>query len=920
MTGRRRRAAGALAVAGLPALLAAIGAGPAGAAGLPGNGGAFVLTARHPTAGAGYAPTFTGNGLLGVRVPPAGQGYAAGTVPAQSELAGFYAHPAHGPAAVQVQQRANLPTWSTLSLRVGGATFSARPSDTGDYRQSLDLRTGVVTTRARWQAPGGRVTDVTYQVLTDRARENVGLVRLTLRPRWTGTATVTDAIDGTPDTDVPPKTVVLTRQVGRSWDLSAREDDLTVAAVGTGIHATLASQLVPSADITAPSIRADAAAAQSVGQRIRFPVTAGHTYTLTKFVGVQDTQEASATTTTAQQQASSAALVGWNALLAENRAAWAQMWQGRIDVTGDRTLATDVNASEFYLWSSTRSDQDWSISPAGLSSNGYDGHIFWDAETWMFPSLLAQHPELANAMEAYRFTRLAAARRHARLTGFVGARFPWESALDGSEQIPPPVSLNSEGLYEQHITADIALAQWQLYLAGGDRTWLRTRGWPVISQAARFWAGRATPAPGGGDVIDHVTGPDEENPDVSDEVYTEVAARDTLRDAIAAARLTGHRAPAAWARVASALRVPVRDGINPEFQGYRGQLVKQADVILLAYPWGYRSRSAVARRDLAYYTPRTDPGGPSMDDAVSSVQSMSDVPRSCQAFVYTERSYQPYIRDVFHQFSETRTGGAFTFMTGIGGFLQEFLYGYSGLRWERGAVRLSPGLSGPLTGVTLRGLQWHGRTFTLAVHRDRATVRLSAGAPLPVLTPAGRRTARVGRPLRIATAAARPGPVSRDAVRCGRAGASTSAPGAPALAAVDGSAATDWQPATVPAALTAPFTGDRARTVSQVTIRWGRTWPPVAVPNLHPKPGPVRTVRSTDYLVQLRRDGRWRTVARVRDRADGRVLDRLRIAPTRASAVRLRLLAGSGIKTIRTQADTTPPTPIAPMLQELSVS
>ena len=51
--------------------------------------GSFVLTATKPTTGAGYAPTFTGNGLLGVRVPPTGQGYAAGTVPAQSELAGL---------------------------------------------------------------------------------------------------------------------------------------------------------------------------------------------------------------------------------------------------------------------------------------------------------------------------------------------------------------------------------------------------------------------------------------------------------------------------------------------------------------------------------------------------------------------------------------------------------------------------------------------------------------------------------------------------------------------------------------------------------------------------------------------------------------------------------------------------------------
>ena len=898
--------------------LIALTAAPAAAAasGMPGNGGAFELTARSPTAAAHYAPTFTGNGLLGVRVPAGGQGYAGGTVPADSELAGFYAQPSHATAPERVQQRANLPTWSTLSLSVAGRSFTGTGPAVAGYRQSLDLRTGTITTRARWTAPGGRTTDLTYRVLTDRAQENVGLVRLSFTPRWSGTATVTDAIDGTADTDVAKGIPVLTRGVSRSWDLSGRQDNLTVKAVGTGIEAALSSVLVPDWSITAPSTEADLHAAQSVGQRISFPVQSGHTYTLTKYVGVLAAQPGSATATSAAAIASHAAVTGWKALLAGNRAAWAAMWRGRIDVTGDRTLATDVNASEFYLWSSTRSDQDWSVSPAGLSSNGYDGHIFWDAETWMFPALLAQHPADARAMEAYRFDRLAEARAHARATGARGARFPWESALDGTEQIPPPPSVNSEGLYEQHITADIALAQWQYYLATGDRGWLADRGWPVISGAATFWASRATRVVGGY-VIRHVTGPDEENPDVSDEAYTQVAAATTLRDAIAAARRTGHAAPRAWARIAAGLErmVPVRAGVNPEFAGYRGQLVKQADVTLLAYPWGFRSSPAVERNDLSYYVPRTDPGGPSMDDALSVIESAQLAPRSCQAFVYTERSFQPYIRDVFHQFSETRTGGAFTFMTGIGGFLQEFLYGYSGMRWNGSAVRLAPGLSGPITSVTLRDLHWHGRTFTLAIHRDHATVTLERGAPMPVRSRAGRRLVHAGRPLTIGSLPARR-PASADALRCGDARASSSLPGAPPLAAVDGSSATDWQPGAVPATLTAP-TRAAARTVSQVTIRWGRMWPAVVTPNVHPEPGPVHTLRARRYAVDLRTGGRWHQVARV-DSRSGRTLDVVRFPAMRASEVRVRLLSGTGVRTVKTK--TTPSTPVLPMVQELVAS
>jgi trehalose/maltose hydrolase-like predicted phosphorylase len=862
-------------VCGLASLLTAptVSAAP-----FPGNAGSFVLNASIQ--GSTYAPTFTGNGLLGVRVPPSGQGYAGGTVPTQSELAGFYAKPSTGPASNQVQQRANIPTWSTLSFSDGGSTFSPTTGQTSGWHQSIDLRTGIVSTQAKWTAPDGHVTNLTYQVLTDRAREHVGIVQLVLTPQWSGTATVTDAIDGTPAN--------LTTQVSKGWDLASRRDWVTVQTVGTGIQASLASQLTTSSNITAPSTETDQTTDQSVGQQISFPVTAGQTYTINKYVGVDDSQDSSDSAGSAQSQAQSAAAAGFAALLSENQAAWASMWQGRIDVSGDKTVATDVNASEFYLWSSTRSDQDWSVSPAGLSSNGYDGHIFWDAETWMYPTLLAQHPDLAAAMDAYRFNRLPEAQQHAVATGFQGARFPWESALDGTEQIPPPVSVNSEGVFEQHITADIALAQWQYYLVTGDAQWLKDRGWPVIQGAAEFWASHATPGANGSFHIDHVTGPDEENPDVNDEAYTNVAAKTTLEDAIQAAQVVGASVPANWSQIATGLVVPVNSRhIHPEFSGYRNQLVKQADVTLIQYPWEFPMKASLAQNDINFYVPRTDPTGPSMSDAVNSIDSSNLGSAGCASFVYTERSYQPFIRDVFDQFSETKTGGAFTFMTGIGGFLQEFLYGYSGLRWESGDVRLAPSLTSQLSGVVLHNLSWRGRVFTVSVGRRTTTVTLTSGAPMAIRTRTGTQTLNVGHSLRLRTA--RPDlSHTRDVVRCQTAKASTAAPGAPALAAVDGSSATDWQPSRLPATLTMSTHPGR-RIVSHVTVLWGREWPPAPAPNVPPPPGPVKTLRASSYKLQVSANGRrWQTVASVHG-VTRRTTDALRFAPVPARFLRIRI-------------------------------
>lgn len=856
-----------------------------------GGAGSFLLTATNT--GPRYAPTFTGNGELGVRVPPQGQGYEGGAVPTQSELAGFYAQ-----APGQVQQRANVPTWSTLTFSEAGQAFTLAQGKTSDWRQSINLRTGVIATSGRWTAPNGRTTDLSYQVLTDRARPDVGLVRLEMTPRWSGTATITDAIDGSPAT--------LSTQLEKGWSLSNRRDWVSVQTVGTKITAAIVSQLSTSVNVKGRMIPVDQSVDQSVGQQLGFTVVAGRSYTVTKYVGVVSSPVSGTALGAAQTQARAAAAIGFNALTRANDAAWATLWSGRIDVIGNPTLASDVNASEFYLWSSTRDGVDWGISPAGLSTNSYNGHIFWDAETWMYPALLAQHPDLADEMNEYRFQRLAEAERHATATGYQGARYPWESALDGSEQIPPPASLFSEGLYEQHVTADIALAQWQYYLVTGDKSWLATRGWPVLSQAAAFWASRVTPGNDGTYDIDGVTGPDEENPDVTDEIYTDVAAKETLQNAASAGRVLGYKVPAAWLQIASGIVVPTDAalGAQPEFAGYQGQMVKQADITLLEYPWDYPLPPSVEQDNLNYYVPRTDPEGPSMSDSVNSIDSAVLNAPGCSSYVFTQRSVEPFIRDFFDQFSETKNGGAFTFMTGIGGFLQEFLYGYSGLRWNSTAVQLDPSLTGQLSGIVLHDLSWHGRRFTVAIGPRSTSVTLNSGAALPLKTGDRIRRINTGRTLTLGTR--RPDlAVTDDAALCGGARATSSQPGAPALAAVDGSPVTDWQSVKLPSTLTLSLRGG-TQTMSTATLRWGQIWPSAPAPNLPPAPGPVVTLRASTYSLAVSDNGHtWRTVATVTGRTTG-TTDVLHFSATRAGYIAVHITASADMQ--------------QPMLDELTVS
>ncbi|MEU6578396.1 glycosyl hydrolase family 65 protein [Streptomyces sp. NPDC046805] len=684
-----------------------------------------------------YHPAFTGNGCLGARVPAAGNGFADAPIRTQFHVAGFYTR-----AAGAWSRKASLPAWTTLDIGDGSGTFNTAFASEGgqaetpavggdwapvdsplatvadgmaDYRQALDLRTGVIATSARWTSPAGRVTDVRYEVLTARHRRHTAAVTVTVTPHWDGTLDVTDALD-----DRGSFRTRDTRQgVGQdlTWLTTTAEGSSVTAAVTAVLHAPGGASVE----------EGDGRAVR----RIRCRVASGASYTFTKYVGLATSHDTDDPLALAREAALEAARGGYERLAEDNRAAWQREWDGDITVHGDARLCRQVRAAKFYLLTSARAGLPWSPSPAGLSSDGYNGHVFWDTETWIWPSLLAQHPDIAESVLDYRVDRLDAAYAYAAGEGDKGARFPWESSLDGDEDTPDWAPF---GRYELHVTSDVALAFWQYWLATGDDDWLRAKGWPVLRGVADFWAARAVLGEDGRYHINGVIPPDEYAIEPNDDsAYTNASARAVLRFAAEAAEVLGEPADPAWREVAEGLVVPFDEqlGVHPEFAGYAGQTIKQADVVMLAYPWEHPQPEDVTRADLEYYLPRTHEDGPSMTDSVHSIV-YAQLGDTSQAFACTRRSVEPFVRGPFEQLAEARQGGAFTFLTGHGGFLQEFLYGYSGLRWRADRVVLAPALPGALDGITLRRLRWRGRVFDVDIRHDGTTVRLRSGEALPV--------------------------------------------------------------------------------------------------------------------------------------------------------------------------------------------
>lgn len=412
----------------------------------------------------------------------------------------------------------------------------------------------------------------------------------------------------------------------------------------------------------------------------------------------------------AERQVIYAVHEGEEALMQAHYRLWDELWQGDIRIEGDDDAQRIVRFALFNLYSSCRGGSRLSIPPMGLSLQGYNGHIFWDTELWMYPPMLLLNQDIARSMLDYRFDRLPAARKKALAYGYRGAMFPWESD-DSGEEATPTHALT--GPFEHHITADIGIACWNYYCVTRDVRWLQREGYPLLKEIADFWASRVTSNQDGSYSVYNVTGADEYANGVTDNAFTNGAASLALKYACQAAEICGEKVPEIWRAIGENIRIlQFENGVTREHSTYKGEMIKQADANLLAYPLGLITDEYRQRQDLEYYAERIDQkDGPAMSYSVYCVQyaRMGEADKAYEMF---RRCYEPNLRKPFGVISETPTSNNPYFMTGAGGLLQAVLNGFCGLQiTDEGIVQLPSVLPSHWKRVTVTGVGSDKKTY-----------------------------------------------------------------------------------------------------------------------------------------------------------------------------------------------------------------
>jgi alpha,alpha-trehalose phosphorylase len=678
---------------------------------------------------------------------------------------GGYGQPEEGQAMLTVAEG------TPLRLLVDGIPLDVREVGPQVHERTLDLRAGTLDRRLCWTAPSGTSLEVTSRRLVSLRERSTVAVRYEVRA-LDGPAHVvvrSELVDGevTPtgvDNDDPRVAEVLDHAFeplasvraanGGALASRTRRSGITVAAavghvVGGGRVSTDAS---PRRVVT--TVAADLLP----GQRLTIVKAVTHTWS----------HDAVADSLVGEACAAldSALDLGWEGLLAGQRAALEELWAtADVEVDGDPELQQALRYAVFQLFCSAACISGAPVGAKGLTGRGYSGHTFWDVEGFVLPALSLLRPDAARRLLLWRSATLDLARERARTLGHAGASFPWRTISGREVSAYWPASTAA-----MHVNADIARAFWlHQNVTGEDLD--SVGGLEVLVETARLWMAIGHEDAAGGWHLFGMTGPDEYTGVVDDNVFTNLMAKRNLQRAAEACRRLQARAAelgvdpteiSAWRSAAEAVHVPWDEGLrvhpmNANFTTYqewpfedqreaypvqehqhyatfyRRQVLKQADLVLALWWCREDFTAEEVARDLEYYEARTVRDS-SLSAAVQAVVC-AQAQHPDLALRYLRECALVDLRDVQ---GDTEKG---LHLAAVGGAWLAFVAGLGGLREDGEDLEIAPLLPSSLS-RTAYSVTWRGRLLRVETTREGTTVTLVRGegpvtvvvdgAPLPV--------------------------------------------------------------------------------------------------------------------------------------------------------------------------------------------
>jgi alpha,alpha-trehalose phosphorylase len=660
----------------------------------------------------------------------------------------------------------NITNGKLIRLLVDDEPFDVRYGRLKSHERVLDFQAGVLRRQAEWISPAGRGIRISSVRLVSFTQRAIAAICYDVEPLDAPTRIVLQS-ELVANEQLPPATGRRDPRVSAVLQTPLEhEEDAADGVRSLLVHSTRNTKLRIAAamDHLVECQAASRQYSESWPDLARLTVAAklqpGQRLRVVKFValGWSGTRSRPAMRDQVDGALTAAVQAGWRGLLADQRGYLDDFWRrADVELDGDLELQQAVRFGLYHVLQAGARSEGRAIAAKGLTGPGYDGHAFWDTETFVLPVLTYTVPEAVPGALGWRHRTMRKAVRRASQLGLRGAAFPWRT-INGEECS----AYWPAGTAAFHINADIADAVIRYVDVTGDREFAAGIGIELLVQTARLWQSLGHFDDRGQFRIDGVTGPDEYSAVADNNVYTNLMAQQNLQAAAKTAEEFGDRAAElavtgeeilAWRAAADAMCVPYDEklGIHPQaedftshqiwnfastgpeqyplqnhfpyFELYRKQVIKQADLVMamMLRPESFTDEQKA--RNFDYYEKLTV-----RDSSLSaSTQAViaAEVGHLDLAYDYLAETalidladWEDNVRDGLH-------------IAALAGSWIAVVTGFGGLRRGDGAPSFAPRLPAALTRLAFT-VQLRGRQVRVEVTGQTATYTMSGGLPLDI--------------------------------------------------------------------------------------------------------------------------------------------------------------------------------------------
>ncbi len=670
---------------------------------------------------------------------------------------GGYGYPESGQTII------NVTNGKLIRLLVEDEPFDLRYGELRRHERVLDLRAGTLTRDVEWASPTGRAVTVRSTRLVSLTQRAIAAICYEVEVH-DATALLVVQSELVANEQLPARGDDDPRVDAALTDPLVAEQHRRDEAGATLIHQTRLSGLRVAAamdhEVHGPTdTKITSEATEDIGRTtVITRLQPGQTLKIVKYLAYGWSSRRSQPALHDQVRAALAAAryTGFDGLIAEQRSYLDDFWAtADVEIDGDAELQQAVRVAAFHVLQAGARAERRSIGAKGLTGQGYDGHAFWDTETFCLPVLSFLAPEAAADALRWRQSILPLAYERAEQLGLAGAAFPWRT-IRGQECS----GYWPAGTAAFHINADIADAVRRHVAATGDVEFEREVGLELLVATARLWRSLGHHDSSGEFRIDGVTGPDEYTAIVDNNVYTNLMAQLNLRVAAdtaarhtrAAARLgVNAEEMASWRDAAKSMRIPFDEvlGVHPQSEGftdhqvwdfegtppekyplllnvpyydlYRKQVSKQADLVLAMQlrPEAFTPEQMV--RNFAYYESVTV-----RDSSLSACTQAVVAAWTGHVDLAYDYLAEAALVDLDNLAGNSDHG---VHIASMAGTWTAVVSGFGGMQCDASGLRFAPRLPPALSRISF-GLLWQGRQLRVQITAEEAEYRLVSGPPM----------------------------------------------------------------------------------------------------------------------------------------------------------------------------------------------